>query len=993
MKKNRCFKLTALLLAITMMISIIPSFALGDVVNSKGSNVDGIPEIKLNSTFVTSEKILDAGKKEVKDLSAADPNGSFTLNLKVEEPVGAVSDEEKLPPDTSKVIMYYHMENMTAESGENDDISWTFDAEAKDLVFKWKKEWEEDERKSFETSIKIYPNYPAVNDISGSYVLGTATKVMMSVGNFEDGNRVRVRSSAFTEENGMIRPVTGVNPVWTLTHVTGDYYTIRSRNTGEYLYISCTAANGYKAKSLYLVTVDDEKSAQKILVKDKGNGYYSFHYNGGAITNVGDNAFYGFATYVDKNAGNADNEKFKLYSESSLVQEPTHNLSGTWYINSGNRILSNVSDQAGKMGAVAYNTPADNDNIYIPNNNIQAWTFTNVVRDWYTISAAGKYLNIKQGSVSVSESPQNLLIRSDDNFATIIISNGEFDIKGNTYCLRKKDDTLYESAQLGAVANTDSNKTVTLIPEDRFVKFSETITGSWAIVTENSGAVLLDQLSDGKLASATYSRTENGVFSLGKEIPAWTFNQVDGGWYTIQTPDGKYLSIDGKTLSLSESRAEVFVQEYNGKIRITNGLYNALKNANGNPNNGYNINDQGKAKDANEWHMLSRVDQDASMMNLLIFDLNGGTATSIPNAVMGKAGDKVILPNMEATKNGHAFMGWAEVKGFLDKNAKTGLRYHDLFRPGETYTIAADTKTLYAVYNTEENKKIQFGIRLDGVIQDEPNDYDKGAYKGHFWEDGILKESRWAIDIDSTKRVNCYYVENDVTACLNWVPSIEKITEYLKSDGNITFDPETQYIHYYVLKKTPGGDWHVDGVIRNKANIEVTYNANVPVNEKLAIANMPGSYQIAPGTEIIIGTPKNSTSVMKPVREGYVFTGWNTSPDGSGTSYPASSYIRLKSNLNLYAQWADAEGELTLTLESSLPNGQPAPEGTMVTLTAKKTGFDNLVEGVDYILQWQYSTDLKNWIDVPGAHDITYTFELNITTATYTWRVVAKDIK
>ena len=185
----------------------------------------------------------------------------------------------------------------------------------------------------------------------------------------------------------------------------------------------------------------------------------------------------------------------------------------------------------------------------------------------------------------------------------------------------------------------------------------------------------------------------------------------------------------------------------------------------------------------------------------------------------------------------------------------------------------------------------------------------------------------------------------------------------------------------------------MDGVIRNKANIEVTYNVNVPVNEKLAIANMPGSYQVAPGTEIIIGTPKNSTTVMTPTREGYVFTGWNTSPDGTGISYPASSYMRLRSNLNLYAQWADVEKELTITLESSLPNGQPAPDGTMVTLTARPIGFDNLVEKVDYILQWQYSTDMENWIDVPGAHDISYTFELNITTATYTWRVVAREVK
>jgi uncharacterized repeat protein (TIGR02543 family) len=237
-------------------------------------------------------------------------------------------------------------------------------------------------------------------------------------------------------------------------------------------------------------------------------------------------------------------------------------------------------------------------------------------------------------------------------------------------------------------------------------------------------------------------------------------------------------------------------------------------------------------------------------------------------------------------------------------------------------------------------------------------------------------------------------VQNNVTAALNWVPSSEQIAEALKKEGNIDFDPETQYIHYYVLKNTSATVWKVDGVIRNKERVGVTYNANVSGAEKTKISNLSGGYQVVSGTEILIGTGEGTNTVQIPERPGYVFTGWNTEPDGTGTSYPAGTYMRLKSNLNLYAQWADAERELTINLESSLPNGQPAPSGTMIVLTAKLTGFDNLVEGTDYILQWQYTTDLENWIDVAeDGNGHTYTFELNVTTAQYTWRVIARAVK
>jgi uncharacterized repeat protein (TIGR02543 family) len=38
---------------------------------------------------------------------------------------------------------------------------------------------------------------------------------------------------------------------------------------------------------------------------------------------------------------------------------------------------------------------------------------------------------------------------------------------------------------------------------------------------------------------------------------------------------------------------------------------------------------------------------------------------------------------------------------------------------------------------------------------------------------------------------------------------------------------------------------------------------------------------------------------------GYRFTGWNTSPDGRGTSYPSGQIVGLTGDLTLYAQWSN----------------------------------------------------------------------------------------
>ena len=45
-------------------------------------------------------------------------------------------------------------------------------------------------------------------------------------------------------------------------------------------------------------------------------------------------------------------------------------------------------------------------------------------------------------------------------------------------------------------------------------------------------------------------------------------------------------------------------------------------------------------------------------------------------------------------------------------------------------------------------------------------------------------------------------------------------------------------------------------------------------------------------------------------RSGYSFSGWNTSANGSGTSYSDRQSITISANLTLYAQWRGTTGTL-----------------------------------------------------------------------------------
>lgn len=57
-------------------------------------------------------------------------------------------------------------------------------------------------------------------------------------------------------------------------------------------------------------------------------------------------------------------------------------------------------------------------------------------------------------------------------------------------------------------------------------------------------------------------------------------------------------------------------------------------------------------------------------------------------------------------------------------------------------------------------------------------------------------------------------------------------------------------------------------------------------------------------------------------RSGFIFTGWNTAADGSGTSYAPGAVLTLTNNITLYAQWTTR-----VTVPAPVPCGDTNQRG------------------------------------------------------------------
>ena len=128
----------------------------------------------------------------------------------------------------------------------------------------------------------------------------------------------------------------------------------------------------------------------------------------------------------------------------------------------------------------------------------------------------------------------------------------------------------------------------------------------------------------------------------------------------------------------------------------------------------------------------------------------------------------------------------------------------------------------------------------------------------------------------------------------------------------------------------------------------------------------------APSSQTKVQNVDVTLSTTAPTRNGYQFAGWNTSANGSGTSYAAGAVYSENSNVTLYAQWKQV---FTITYNanggSGAPSDQSKVQGDTITLsTNKPTKTGNTFTG------WNTSSDGSGTSYAVGA---TYSADSSIT--------------
>lgn len=321
----------------------------------------------------------------------------------------------------------------------------------------------------------------------------------------------------------------------------------------------------------------------------------------------------------------------------------------------------------------------------------------------------------------------------------------------------------------------------------------------------------------------------------------------------------------------------------------------------------------------------------------------GGTTAFADDITVSSTSDEITLPAPgESTPDGdYIFYGWSYM-------SEANTSQNSVIYPAGTKITLDSTRfndkvaVFYAVWSTKGGTA-RFYVRLDGVRPYEPSNYSAGAYTT------IDEDTAGVAEMKVQNALIRYqHIYNDLTAIENnfvvnedgskRVPSEETIQKAC-AKKNITYNPETDRVVWYVIKGS-GNGWHVDGVIEKKAKCTLEYNLNASSGID-ANAVIPAlQYDCEENVRVYGSADTSHNQVDVPLtRTGYTFTGWNTKADGTGTAYAIGDTITMPSEaatITLYAQWIPQNTSYA-TIQKTIKGLDDNDQTGTLTFTATNT--------------------------------------------------------
>lgn len=230
------------------------------------------------------------------------------------------------------------------------------------------------------------------------------------------------------------------------------------------------------------------------------------------------------------------------------------------------------------------------------------------------------------------------------------------------------------------------------------------------------------------------------------------------------------------------------------------------------------------------------------------------------------------------------------------------------------------------------------------------------------------KESGFCSEVDGTVESQVYNLEDKITLPTNeytkegyvfgnWYISYGNNYAEKKYEEETSNDVASSYVKYPVFNNSTlkvYANW-----IKEDNYYTVTFDANGGTGSMLPINLEKYSY----------GTNLSSNRLKKNMytKEGYTFTGWNTEPDGSGTSYKEQGYIQSTTDVKLYAQWQ--EGNYKVTFKSNGGVGNDTFQSFLENTASKLNKNTFTKEGYTFV----------GWNTNPDGTGRNYTDEQSIT--------------
>jgi uncharacterized repeat protein (TIGR02543 family) len=239
------------------------------------------------------------------------------------------------------------------------------------------------------------------------------------------------------------------------------------------------------------------------------------------------------------------------------------------------------------------------------------------------------------------------------------------------------------------------------------------------------------------------------------------------------------------------------------------------------------------------------------------FDANTGSGTMATQVIA--TGVTAAITTNSFTKTGYVFDGWNTAAD------GTGTLYLD----AENYTMGSSSLLLYAQWTLP----VALALETGGTL----NTYNNILYLN------TLPAANQTVGMVGNGTIGASNLLTD--------PSFTASSDYLLLTGSAAINAGTNA--YNSLGMDVKGGRRIDNVV-DKGAFEFGYSLEFDANTG---AGTMAAQLIATGVTAAITT--NSFT-----KTGYVFDGWNTAADGTGTLYlDAESYTMGSSSLLLYAQW------------------------------------------------------------------------------------------